>query len=251
MILKEIVLSSQSMSFELLKLSSKLIQICPENEIFDVFLNLETLFKNLLSIFSKCDPIKSEETYEFIQMLFIISSQIDLTPNLLNMDLNIFLENSLMNNNHECRSKILDVVLNFFCHSSQTIKILLPSLKDALFSLIFGSNDEIMRKSLQSICLCFICGDDEICIGLFSHKLCEKILEQFDNEYDNDHLMLMLKTIEKILFYGGSFEKNNDEQNIYFEDFCCLGGEEKLEKLLSHNSKTISLMALHIIDKYF
>lgn len=230
---------------------AKIFELCSENEITLIFSNTEFLFKKFLLSFSQYDEIKSKEISIFFSLLLHLSSFSEIIPNLVNMNIGEFLNSYLCKSPVEFQSKSLDIILNLFCHSSKTIKFLLHSLKNTIFNLmIYISVEEIMRKSLQSICICFICGDDEICFELLNKEIFGLILTSLDH-WDIDHLILLMKTIEKILFYGQEIRNNTDEQNVFFELFCILKGEEQLEKMTMHPSKTISLMALHIIDKYF
>lgn len=242
-------ISGFSNAFQL-KFLTKIFENCAENEIYELFMTSEPLISNFILSFVVYDSSNAQERIAFLSLLINISSYVEIIPYLFKMNIEEFIYKTLSSSPFDHQLKLLDLILNLFCHSSQTIKDLLPRLKSEMFSLVFmESNEEISKKALQALNVCLICGDEEICFELLTKELFEKILKEMEST-DVDHAILMLKGVEKILFYG-QILVGCDEQNMFFEAFCEMKGEEILEKLTEHKSKTISFLALHIIDTYF
>lgn len=231
----------------LLDFSKKLAHACPENQLFEFFRESSELLTEFLRGFSKKSAGFIEKIDDFLSILTVFSSEIDIIPELLQINelIGFFKENLKVS------AQSLEILLNLLCHSANTIKFLLQFLKNELFCLIFcESREEFRRKALQSVCLCVICGDDEVFESLISAELLNKLLAEL-NHWEIDHLLVILKTLEKILFFCEEKSKSLDEQSEVFELLLELETEKRLEMLVEHNSKVISLLALHLLDRYF
>lgn len=252
MIIYEINQLTFKKNLDLLKFYEKLVGICPQNDLYEIFSNTHPLISEWLFAFTFGleIPEKMKECEVFISILMVFSSEIEIIPELLNMNIVKFLQNSLIYH-YSLQLKSLDILLNFFCHGCSTIKILLQNIKPIIFGLIFSTMcEEISRKALECICICVICGDDEICLGLLNYDLIQHIIMHL-GDLDVEHIVLLLKTIEKILFFSEEISQMSDEQNRFFDILLELGCEKKLEILTLHQSKLISLLSLHILEKYF
>ena len=242
--------SSISSEF-LLNILKRTFENVSECEMFEIFSNTESLISKFFLQFLPSDIQNDNKFDEFLALLTNISSRAEIIPFLIKMNIGSLILKLFKMTPSSYHLKILDIILNLLCQGSETIKQLLPLLKDFLLSMVLHySSNEVSKKALQALAVCLICGDEEICIELLTNELFEKILMETEND-DVDHAILMVKAVEKTLFFGQILVRNSDEQNCFFEAFCQLGGEETLERLTENPSKTISFLALHIIDTYF
>lgn len=250
MILNEIGEVSSISSEFLLNILKRTFENTSECELLEIFSNTESLTSKFFLEFSSSDILSEAKFDDFFKVITCISSRSEIIPFLIKMNIGSLIL-KLLKSSPSYRLKILDVILNLLCQGSEAIKQLLPLLKDFLLSLVLlPSSNEVSKKALQALVVCLICGDEEICIELLTKELFEKMMRETESD-DVDHAILMVKAVEKTLFYGQILVRNSDEQNCFFEAFCQLGGEETLERLTENSSKTISFLALHIIDTYF
>lgn len=232
-------------------LLTKIFENSSESDSLELFSNTQSILSDLLLSMAFGDPLKAKETNEILNLLNTITSNSEVIPYLLKIDFTESISKGFLDCDTNQKSKILDFLSNLFCHSSQTIKYILPFFKQEIFALVrYNQFGEIRKKAIQCLAACLICGDEEICFQILTKEIFQEILRELD-DLDIEHVILILKAVEKILYYGKVLVCDSDEQNPFFDVFCNLQGEELLERLCDHNSKLISFLALHIIDTYF
>lgn len=251
MIFKELAKKYAENPLFLLDFLKNLAETCPETQLFEFFREVAELLNELLYVFSWKTSNFLEKLEDFFAILTVFSSEIDIIPEFLQMN-NL---PSFFKGNLKLSPQTLEILLNLLCHGANTIKFLLQTVKTQLFSLVFDENlenfnENTAKKALQSLCICIICGDDEICADLLTPELLKRFLQEL-NHWEIDHVLIILKTLEKILFFCEEISKNLDDQSTVFESLLDLNVEKRLETLINHRSKPISLLAMHLLDKYF